>query len=128
MGNHVAGKAMGLAAQLALSLRQPDAASALEILDSICEPYRGCDAEFEAEDPKRPGHAHLEFSNYTDPHPLAALGMLMVEAFAPKGLAALPKYQASLAVNHAPLEEQDASYDVWRAEVYEPFRKRYDFC
>ena len=68
MGNHVAGSAMGKQAQLLMSNR-PSGMTALQLLDMICEPHRGCDAEFEAEDPSRPGHVHPEFRDWCDPHP-----------------------------------------------------------
>jgi hypothetical protein len=45
MGNHVAGQAVGLAAEQALSTRQPGE-TALSILDRICNKYRGSDAEW----------------------------------------------------------------------------------
>ena len=50
MGNHSAGKAMGVAANAAMfgrkSIGQKDA---LRLLDIICEPWRGCDARKEME-------------------------------------------------------------------------------
>lgn len=124
MGNHVAGQAVGLAAEAALKARQPGQ-TALTLLDVACLKYRGADAEFEAEDPANPGSVHPNFDNYTDPHPEAALGMLMVEAFAPNGLADLPRYAAML---DGAGDEESAACDAWWAEVYEPFCKRYQFC
>ncbi|KKN50937.1 hypothetical protein LCGC14_0628020 [marine sediment metagenome] len=64
MGNHAVGRAMGLMAEMALKMRtnQP----ALSLLDEICEPYRGADAEFD---------------EVTEPD--QALGKLMGEAFSP---------------------------------------------
>ncbi len=119
MGNHCAGKAMGLAAHLVLPRRRADD-QALALLDAICGPFRGCDAEFEAEDLDDPDAQHLEFNDYRDPHPNAALGMLMVEAFAPNGLLDLGRYAPAL-------HGDDDAYDRWADEVETPFRERYDF-
>ena len=115
----------GMAHELVV-LRKPDEA-ALDILDVICAPHRGTHAQFAAWDSDRPGH---DFARYTDPHPEAWLGMLMVEAFAPRGLADLPRYRAMLrgASHLAPGgEAAEAAYLAWWSEVYVPFRTRYGF-
>lgn len=65
MGNHQAGKAMGLTAVALLANRTNQ--TALELLDIICTPYRGCDAEFESEDPANPGSTHPDYHDYTSP-------------------------------------------------------------
>lgn len=130
MGNHAAGKAVGLAAELALSRRRPGE-TALDLLDAACRGYHGTDAEFEAEDPDNPGRVHPEFGDYRDPHPKAALGMLMLEAFAPNGVADLARYAPMLGTCSQDEEAQaaqDAAYDLWSAEVDEPFTRRYRFC
>ena len=59
------------------------------------------------------------------PHPKAALGMLMVEAFAPNGLADLDRYRPML--EDVDPEAGEAADDAWWAEVCEPFRLRYEF-
>jgi hypothetical protein len=123
MGNHVVGKAMGLAAEEAIRGRRPGEAP-LAILDRICGPYRGADAEFEAEDPAMQGFVHPEFADYTDPHPKAALGMLMLEAFAPNGTSDLVRYAPMLCTGPG----EEAACDAWWEEVYEPFNKRFNFC
>lgn len=122
MGNHTAGNAMGKQAQ-AMFQSRPQGMTAMQILDLICEPHRGCDAEFEAEDPNRPGYVHPEFDDWRDPHPKAGLGMLMVEAFAPNGVADFERYAPAF-------DERDdeEALDAWYAEVQDPFRKRYEFC
>lgn len=117
MGNHYAGNAMGKQAQH-LFTNRPAGSTALQLLDIICEPYRGCDAEFESEDPARPGHVHPEFPDWRFPHPNAGLGMLILEAFAPNGLADRERYDA----------DDDESQDAWWDDLIVPFRKRYDFC
>lgn len=132
MGNHAIAKAVGLAAEAAVRMRSPDQ-SALDILDMLCDPWRGCDAEWEAEDPGRPGHIHPDFGDYTDPHPKAALGMLMLEAFAPNGAADLSRYQymvQQLRPAGEPYDQarDEAATNAWWAEVYEPFNRRYNFC
>mgnify|MGYP003430721545 FL=1 len=124
MGNHVAGQAIGQAAELAIATRK-SGETALGILDRICKKYRGSDAEFEAEDPEAPGNVHPDYGDYRDPHPQCALGRLMVEAFAPAGLEDLSRYAPMLDADD-PLEE--AAYDAWAAEVEAPFSKRYGFC
>lgn len=130
MGNHAAGKAIGLAAELALSRRRPGE-TALALLDAACRGYHGADAEFEAEDPNNPGQVHPEFGDYRDPHPKAALGMLMLEAFAPNGVTDLARYAPMLGtdpLNDPDQAAQDAAYDLWAAEVDDPFSRRYGFC
>jgi hypothetical protein len=72
---------MGLSATEALKIRQ-SGQSALQLLDMICLPYKGCDAEFEAEDPSKRGHINPAFTFYTDPP--GPLGKLIAEAFAPE--------------------------------------------
>lgn len=124
MGNHAAGNAIGQAAQHALAVRQPGE-TALSILDRICKKYRGSDAEFESEDPDAPGSVHPDYEDYRDPHPAAALGVLMLEAFAPNGVADMPKYAPMLDADDP---DEEAAYDAWAAEVEQPFRKRFGFC
>lgn len=135
MGNHDLGRSIGTAVQIAYERRQPDE-TALSILDRFC--YHkgiGGDAEWEAEDSERPGHCHPLIGNYTDPDPNAGLGMLMVEAFAPNGLADLPKYHGVLgyrptgddAADSILEAEAEKSCDLWWSEIHEPFKQRYDF-
>lgn len=122
MGNHYAGNQMGKLADALSKIRQPSQ-SAIDLLDAICEPHRNCDAEFESENPKKRGQVHPDFDFWTDPHPGAALGMLMVEAFAPNGLADLERYRPGF-------DERDdeAALDAWYAEVNNKFKERYEFC
>ncbi|KKM21450.1 hypothetical protein LCGC14_1635330 [marine sediment metagenome] len=64
MGNHEVGRAMGRMAEMALKMKKNQ--TALSLLDEICEPYRGADAEFdEVTEPDQP------------------LGKLIGEAFSP---------------------------------------------
>lgn len=126
MGNHTAGKAMGLAAASALKNRS--GRTALEILDEICEPWRGCDAEFEMEDPANPGYVHPEIGNYNDPD--GPLGILIAEAFGDPGVDYMKGWHSDDS------DEQDAAGDRWWGHLRDParmgpcrkFRKRYDFC
>jgi hypothetical protein len=126
-----AGRTMGWMAHELVVLRRPGD-SALEILDLICAPYRDTHAQFEAWHSDLPGRMGDAFERYTDPHPAAWLGMLMVEAFAPHGLADLPRYRAMtearrgarLAPGGAAAE---TAYLAWWSEVYVPFRMRYGF-
>jgi hypothetical protein len=119
MGNHAVGTAMGHAAQEAVRNRNSEE-TALAILDRICEPYRDSDAEFEVDS------SDHEFESYTEPHKNAALGMLMVEAFAPNGIADLPKY-IQMNNKRSTQGERNDAYDHWSQEVYDPFKARYDF-
>ena len=123
MGNHDVGHAMQRLAEEAVRNRKDE--SAIDILDRICNPFRNTDAEFEASDPERPGYVHPEFDDSRLPHPKAALGMLMVEAFAPNGLADLDRYRPML--EDVDPEAGEAADDAWWAEVCEPFRLRYEF-
>lgn len=129
MGNHVAGRAIEQAATLLVSRRQPGE-TALALLDKACKGHRNTDAEFESTDPDNPDQVHPEYGNSTDPHPKAPLGMLMLEAFAPNGVADQPRYAAMLGSDDPDDdgEAEEAAYDLWSAEVYEPFRARYGFC
>lgn len=123
MGNHTVGLAIGRAAEAAVATRRPGE-TAISILDRICEPYRGTDAEFESEDPARNGYVHPEFDDYRDPHLKAALGMLLLEAFAPNGIADLPRYQPMI-TESGPAEE--VACDAWWEEIRAPFAARYEF-
>lgn len=123
MGNHSAGYAMEQAAVDAVARRHPDE-SALSILDRICEPWRDCDAEFESTDPNNPDCVHPDFDKSTDPHPMASLGMLMLEAFAPNGVADLERYRPMLDGDG---DAEETACDAWWAEVYDPFKQRYNF-
>lgn len=123
MGDHYSGGAIGRLAIEAERGRRSDE-TALNILDRICERYRGSDAEFEAEDPDRPGCTDPVCNDYRDPHPdrpVAALGRLMIEAFAPNGLTDLPRYQTTYE------DDSEDGIEAHWEEVIFPFRKRYDF-
>ncbi len=124
MGNNTAGQSMAAAAEEAVRSRpQRSDVTALALLDKICEPYRGSDPNFAAVDPKRPGRTHPDFPDYRRPHRGAALGMLMLEAFAPNGLADFKKYQLRADFS----ERDEMAADAWWDDVGKPFRARYDF-
>jgi len=127
MENRTIGTRMGLAAQTAL-LARAKGESALSILDKICSPYHGLNADFDAWDPADARSQHPVIRSHLDAHPQAALGMLMVEAFAPDGLADLAQYQPAFDKTTAGTwSERDDALDLWYVHVEEPFRKRYDF-
>ena len=130
MGNHAVGFSVGPQAEEALRARKPGE-TALSILDRLCDRWRNTDAEWESFDPQNPDCVHPEFDHFTDPHPKAALGMLMVEAFAPNGLADLPRFQYMVAeLQDGEAYDEDAdndACDAWWAEVYTPFKQRYNF-
>src|SRR3954470_13014244 len=116
MGNHDAGRAMGRAAGIALKMRNGQ--SALEILDMVGEPYRGCDAEFEAENPERPGYINPAYANYTDvPGPL---GKLIAEAFGEPGV----DYQAL----YKEAGPDSDFHERWYQGPYTKFKERFDLC
>lgn len=123
MGNHAVGNAVGPQAEEAQRARLPGE-SALDILDRLCKPWSNTDAEWESIDPADPTRVHPNCEKFTDPHPDAALGMLMVEAFAPNGLADLSRYEAML---NADDPGEEVACDAWWAEVYTPFKQRYNF-
>ena len=82
MGNHDAGRAMGIAAAMwwqACNTYVPTKDEALAVLNEICMPHQTCDAEFELTDPKRPGCVHPDYDDYRLPH--APLGRLIAVAF-----------------------------------------------
>lgn len=117
---------MGLAAEAALANRKPGE-SALDILDRICSRYRGLDAEFESTNPDNPDQVHPRYDNVTDPHPEAALGMLMVEAFSPGGLEDMPRYRMMFD-SEFDADDAEAAFEEWNEKVYKPFNDRYSFC
>ena len=136
MGNHQAGDLIANFAEMFAAQRKPNE-SALDILDRAVERAKACsgfspDAEFEASHPKKPGIVHSVIGHWTDPHPLAPLGMLMVEAFAPNGLRDLPKYWWVMGVPEDEYPDagqlNDEATERWWQEVKEPFRKRYGLC
>lgn len=108
---------MGLTATALLGSRRPGQ-TALDLLDTICEPYRGCDAEFEAEDPDRSGRVHPIYNNYTDP--LGPLGKLIIEAFGP-----FPERCEAEDHDH---DGQDAYWVAWYDGPHQKFKDRYGFC
>ena len=121
MGNHDAGQAMGRAAELALKMRTNQ--TALALLDEICEPYRGADAEFEAPDPKHPHQVNPEYIFYTNPN--GPLGRLIAEAFSP-GIDWIVLSREAQATND---EDTIEAFDErWDERPYKQFNDRYEFC
>jgi hypothetical protein len=116
MGNHFAGKAMGVAAEVALKMRTNQ--KAIDILDQICKPWQGCDAEFEAEDPENQGHDHPDYTFYTDPN--GPLGILITEAFGKKGKDY--KYK-----NNGNMDAFEKAQEEWGCGPCRKFDDRYDF-
>jgi hypothetical protein len=92
----------------------PTQAEALAALDMICEPYRGRDAEFESEDPKKPGHIHPDYDYYTDP--IGPMGRLIAIAFAATERELLLE------------DEADEFACPWYDGPYTRFKERYKFC
>lgn len=121
MGNHDAGRAMGRMAIMALKMRTNQ--TAIEILDQICEPYRGCDAEFEAPDPNNPGKVHPDYGSYTDIN--APIGILIAEAFSTNVNWAELWRKAIESNDDDKIEE---FFNKWYDEPYAQFRQRYEFC
>jgi hypothetical protein len=121
MGNHEVGRAMGLAAILALKMRTNQTAVAL--LDEICEPYRGADAEFESEDPNHRGHINPEYASYTDPK--GPLGKLIAEAFSPNVDWVTLREDAEKSGDDDKVEKFD---NDWYNGAYRQFADRYEFC
>jgi len=121
MGNHEVGRAMGRMAEMALKMRTNQ--TALALLDEICEPYRGSDAEFEAVDPNNPGHIHPEYSHYTEPN--GPLGILIREAFAPSVDWLALQCEVLATGDDDKIEE---FYESWGDGPEEQFSARYEFC
>lgn len=135
MGNHTAGVLIATFAQ-AYGARRKPAETALEILDQAIAQAKlasgfSPDVEFEATHPTDMGVTHPIIGRWDDPHPLAPLGMLMVEAFAPNGLRDLPRYWFANGVQEDYPDGDrlaEEATDAWWLEVREPFRKRYGLC
>ena len=104
---------MAKAAEIALKLRRPEH-KALELLDLICEHWRGCDAEFD-------DYAFLD--GIESP----ALALLILEAFAPNGLADLARYSSDDEDGEDGEDDEDDE-DAFYEEVYSKFKERYAFC
>jgi hypothetical protein len=121
MGNHHVGRAMGRMADMALKMRTNQ--TAISLLDEICEPYRGADAEFEAEDPKNPGHQHPKYCRYTDPK--GPLGILIKEAFDPTTDWLALQEQAEKTGDDDTIE---SFYESWGNGPEAKFDARYEFC
>lgn len=115
MGNHTAGRAMGKTAEMLLKNRGEQ--SALDLLDAICEPWRLCDAEFEATDPEFPGRIHPEYTRYTDPK--GPIGQLIMEVWGEDGVSYMEAVEGL---------DVEVPSDAWFFGPYEKFRERYDFC
>lgn len=115
---------MGHAAEAALKMRKPGQ-SAIELLDLICEPYRGCDAEFEAEDPANPRCVNPHFTFYTDP--AGPLGRLVAEAFAP-ARDWIGDWSAWALSSDFGEEGTGNVRDHWYAGPMAHFDQRYAFC
>jgi len=121
MGNHEVGRAMGRMAEMALRMRINQ--DALALLDEICEPYRGADAEFEAIDPNNPRNTHPEYCRYTDPK--GPLGILIQEAFDPTiDWIALQRESERTDDD----DKIELFYESWGNGPEEQFNDRYDFC
>lgn len=121
MGNHEVGRAMGRMAEMALRMRTNQ--TPLSLLDKICEPYRGADAEFEAVDPKNPGLTHPEYCQYTDPN--GPLGVLIREAFDLTGDWVALQREAEESGDDDKIEE---FYEDWGTGPKSQFDSRYEFC
>lgn len=113
MGNHAVGRAMGRMAEMAIKMRTNQ--TALELLDEICEPYRGADAEFEAED--------SAYCRYTDPK--GPLGILIQEAFDPKVDWIVLQRKAE---GTGDGDKIDEFYETWGDGPGKQFDSRYEFC
>lgn len=94
MGDPELGRSIALAADAACRHRQPGE-RAIQILDRICQPHERSAPDFRAVDPHYPGRPHPKLTSYCDPHPDAALGMLMIKAFAPTCMPTLADHQRS---------------------------------
>lgn len=120
--NNAVGTIIALAAIEAIAHRQANE-SAITILDRICGAYRDSDVCFEIENP--PDRPHPDCRNWTQPYASSALGMLLLETFAPKGVSDMVRYSPMLLWNGG--GHGEAEIDTWCDEVLEPFTKRYGF-
>lgn len=126
MGDHHIGQKMGVAAAAALEKTlSPTPEEATAILDRICTPYRGRDAEFEAVDPANPDRTHPDYFSYTDPN--GPMGKLITIAFG-----GARNWNADLEAEWAAMAPGDAIddgpvWEEWYDGPYTTFRERYDF-
>ena len=121
MGNHEVGRAMGRMAEMAIRMRTNQ--TALALLDEICEPYRGADAEFEAVDPANPSCQHPDYCRYTAPK--GPLGILIREAFAPE----VDWIALQCEIEKTGDDDKiDEFYESWGYGPEKQFDPRYDFC
>lgn len=136
MSNHMSGDLIAKFAAI-YSANRDSLETPLGILDRAVAKAKSVsgftpDAEFESSHPIKPGLVHLHVNNWTDLHPEAPLGMLMVEVFAPNGLRDLPKYwpmaRGAEVGNASEVAEEEKACDLWYAEIGDPFRKRYGLC
>ena len=133
MGNHAAGRLVVLHVERALAARTADQ-SALDVLDLAVSRAKtengfGSDVEFESTDPDHPEQVHPDYTDERDPHPSAKLGMLLLEAFAPNGVADAERYRPMIEGTPPGGDEaaEEAAYDAWSEEVGQPFDDRYGF-
>lgn len=101
MGNHSAATAM-IQTALAVNTRRTEGDTALAILDLACKPYTNCDAEFDGRE-----------------YPGEPFGDILIEAFAPHGLADKDRYLQDI--------DREGESETWWKEVKEPFKARYTF-
>ena len=115
MGDHIIGRAMGQAALLYWARRgdrpPPSKEEAMSALDKICGPYRNRDAEFESEDPDRPGRIHPAYGRYTDPN--GPLGKLIAIAFDATPNEMLPNTDDECPWLEGPERRFDKHYRFW---------------
>lgn len=120
----VLGAGFAIERALVLTARAAPGGDALGWLDGVCQRYKGAPADFSVVgcDRMLPRPANEPvWRDYRHPHPKALLGHLMVEAFAPQGAKALPRY--------LPLLSGDAQAEaLWASEVLQPFMTRYAFA
>jgi len=135
-----AGRAIGLAAEKAVRDRK-GGESAFDILDRICRPYEGemvhtADFWMPQHDRERRG-----YNSYSDPHPNAALGMLMLEAFAKNGVRSITRYKLMMEYislsndqsiegrqrSDELIEDAEDNEALWKQEIFQPFFERYKF-
>lgn len=95
-------------------------AAALSVLDRACTPWRGETAEFESQDPGKPGCVHPDYDDDCDP--IAPFGGLLRQAFWPQ----VADEDWKKLVDSWCLAEEEMDDAAWRLQ-YEWYLRTYAF-
>ena len=118
----IAGALIALRAVKAVRLRNGEAA--MDVLTRLCQPYAGRSVYWYAFDVYAPWRSPSGYDDFTLPHPNAALGMLILEAFGKNGLASHDRYLPIF--GDILSKESDAAVEAAVDELVRPFERKFD--